>query len=359
MTPLPHSVVSALARTLCTGWIVAAGLGACSSGASPASDESLASNWRCGGNGDAGTVTSGGDGGHAAPLTDAANDGVATPAEAGAASPGWSLVAIDTPLRPFVDYVNVGSSGWSPEADGWPMLAQWENQTTRTAMRFQPFTVGQPLSPAQIMALLPAVAPSSRTIDITASPYNARVSPSDATSALQSALDDAGSMATQGAPVDVLVPAGTFNYSNVLNVPHDVRLRRWPEDSGGILAATDPANSAIHLAGDRSGALFLVVTSPAASTRLTTPQACGIWVGSDGGSLPITHGALAVGNEVVTPAAGHVFGMEEGDLGLQLRSRRIRGFVPPHGPIKSLPGRRKPYTDLGHARGRSLRLRWL
>jgi hypothetical protein len=234
---------------------------------------------------------------------------------AGGPASGWNLVAIDTPLRTYVDYVNVPSSGvWTPEANGWPMLAQWENQTSRTGMRFQSFTPGATLRPRQIIGLLPIVAVSSHTIDITAAPYNAPTAPADATSAIQSALDAAGSAATQAAPVDVLVPAGTFNHSGVLTVPHDVRLRRWPEDSGGTLHATDADQSAIHLSGDRSGALFLVMTSPS-TVRTTTPASGGLWIGPATAAGAMVHEPLVVGNEIATPAAAHVFGLaEEGGL---------------------------------------------
>jgi hypothetical protein len=120
-------------------------------------------------------------------------------------------------------------------------------------------------------------------------------------------------MATPTAPVDVRVPAGTFDHSGVLNVPQDVRLRRWPEGSGGTLVATNPAQSAIHLAGDRSGALFLVLTSPSSSTRLSTPQSTGIWVGGNGATDPKVKDTLVIGNEVATPGSAHVFAI--GDQG--------------------------------------------
>jgi hypothetical protein len=208
--------------------------------------------------------------------------------------------------------VDVPPSGaWTPEANGWPILAQWEKQTTRTGMRFQSFTPGATLTPAQIIALLPRVAPAARFVDITVAPYSAPVAPADATSAIQAALNAAGAMATPAAPVDVRVPAGTFDHSGVLNVPQDVRLRRWPEDSGGALVATNPSQSAIHLAGNRSGALFLVLKSPSSSTRLSAPASMGIWVGGNVPSDPKVEDTLVIGNEVATPAAGHVFAMGE------------------------------------------------
>jgi hypothetical protein len=225
---------------------------------------------------------------------------------------GWSLVAIDTPLRTYLDYVDVPDSGvWTPEADGWPLLAQWQGETTRTGMRFQSFSPGQTLTAKQILALLPALQVSTQTLDITAAPYNAAVAPADATTAIQNALTAAGKLATPTAPVDVLVPAGTYNFGTVLTVPQDVRLRGWPEGSGGTLAATDPANSAVHLSGDRAGALFLTMSSPSSTARLTTPQACGIWIGGADVGATTTHDTIVVGNEVVTPAAAHVFAIQE------------------------------------------------
>ncbi len=252
-------------------------------------------------------------GADASSLGDSASD-VPSPGDGGPTA-GWNLVAIDTPLRTYLDYVNVPSSGvWTPEASGWPLLAQWEQQSTRTAMRFQSFSPGETLAPRQIMALLPLALASAHTIDITASPYSAPVAPADATKAIQAALDAAGRVATQAAPVDVLVPAGTFNHSGVLTVPHDVRLRGWPEGTGGVLQATDASNSAIHLSGDRSGALFLVLTSPA-TTRLTTPQASGLWVGAAQAGGAMIHEPLVVGTEVSTSASAHVFAIgEEGGL---------------------------------------------
>ena len=248
------------------------------------------------------------------PSADSATDGPVTSSDGGPGgpTPGWNLVAIDTPLRTYLDYVNVPPSGvWTPEVSGWPMLAQWEKQTTRSGMRFQSFTPGATLTPKQILALLPALAVASRTLDITAAPYGAKVAPADATSAIQAALDAAGSMATQASPVDVLVPAGTFNHSGVLTVPHDVRLRRWPEDSGGTLHATDQDNSSVHLAGDRSGALFLVLTI-ASTSRTSTPASGGIWVGAATTGVATTHEPLVVGNDT---AGAHVFALaEEGGL---------------------------------------------
>ncbi len=231
------------------------------------------------------------------------------------ATPGWNLVAIDTPKRTYLDYVLVPSSGeWSPDTAGLPQLAQWEAVTAHAAVRFRRFTPGDVLTPEEIMALLPAARPSASSLSITDAPYSAAPSPADATTAIQKALDDAAAMAKPGAPVDVLVPSGIFNYSAVLKVGADVHLRRSPEDSGGVLHATNPAQEAVRLAADRSAALFLRLTY-AATTRLTTAQSSGIWVGYDHLGVPFVHDTLVVGNEVDTPASAHVFGYaEEGGL---------------------------------------------
>jgi hypothetical protein len=224
---------------------------------------------------------------------------------------GSSLVAIDTPARTYLDLVDVPPSGlWAPETSGWPTMAQWEHQTVRTGLRVLPFTPGGTPTPQQIIALLPQLALASRTIDITAAPYNAPVAPADARPAIQAALDDAAAIATPGAPVDVLVPPGVFDHSEVLVVKHDVRLRRWPEDSGGVLQATNPLASAVHLAGDRSAALFLVMQS-SGTARTSTPWSANIWVGGGDNIITSVQNTVVVGNDVSTPASGHIFALGE------------------------------------------------
>jgi hypothetical protein len=222
-------------------------------------------------------------------------------------SPGWYLAAIDTASRTYLDYVQVPAGGsWWPEVDGWPLIAQWEKETTAKAVRFLAFTPGDTVSVANIVALLPATARANRTIDITAAPYRAPVSPGDATKAIQAALDAAKAMADSTHPVDVIVPPGTYLYGAVLEVAADVRLR----GTGGVLQATQPAHAAVHLGGDRSGALFLKVTSPATS-RGTTPDCSGIWVGARTSSAAPVHDTLVVGNEVVQSMGAHFIGLAE------------------------------------------------
>ncbi|HEX3596341.1 MAG TPA: hypothetical protein VHU80_14625, partial [Polyangiaceae bacterium] len=258
----------------------------------------------------AGATSSGGAGGTAS----GGAGGTASVGGSGGAiavSAGWNLVAIDTPRRTYLDYVEVPASGtWKPETDHFPALATWENQTAYSALRFQPYKPGDALTPAQIMALLPVTRRASVSISITDKPYQAPPAPADATSAIQKALDDAAAMAKPASPVDVLVPTGTFAYSAALRIGADVRLRRFPEDTGGALHATNPANSAIHLAGDRSGALFLELNFGAKS-RDTTARASGIWVGNDDSNGAFVHDTLVIGNEVAQSASAHVFAAGE------------------------------------------------
>jgi hypothetical protein len=233
-------------------------------------------------------------------------------------------VAIDTPVRTYLDMVKIDPEAighWQPDSGGWPLLAQWENATKARAVRSKAFSVGQTLSPSEIIALLPSLAPASTTLDIASAPYRAPPSPADATAAIQSALDDASRMAAPGRPVDVLVPAGTYDHSAVLEVASDVRLR----GEGGILRATDPAKSAIHLVGSRSGALFLVLTVQA-SRRASTAESSGIWVGPAKGSLAPVRDAVVVGNEIAGPSGAHVLGIAE-DGGLWAFNYAHDGFA--------------------------------
>jgi hypothetical protein len=220
---------------------------------------------------------------------------------------GWYLVAIDTPTRTYLDYVKVAAGGtWRPEVNGWPLLAQWDKESIATALRFLAFTPGDVVSTANIVTLLPALAPAPRTLDITAAPYGAKVSPADATKAIQAALNDAKTLANPNHPVDVVVPPGTYSYSAVLLVGADVRLR----GTGGVLQATQPAQAAVHLSGDRSGALFLKLTSPATS-RGSTPNASGIWVGAGSASGTIVHDTLVIGNDVSRSMGAHILALRE------------------------------------------------
>src|SRR5205085_11138685 len=75
------------------------------------------------------------------------------------------------------------------------------------------------------------------------------------------------------------------------------------------LHAKNPGAAAVHLAGDRSGALFLALDF-GASARLTTPQASGIWVGDDATGA-FVHDVLVVGNDVAASASAHVFAVRE------------------------------------------------
>jgi hypothetical protein len=199
---------------------------------------------------------------------------------------------------------------WNPRREGWPALAEWEHATEVAGLRHVAFAPGQALTEAQIVELLPALAPAATTLDITAAPYGARQSPADATAPIQAALNDARRRASPAHPVDVVIPAGTYAHSGVLDVGPDVRLR----GQGGVLVATRPQTAAVHLAGNRSAALFLALETNA-TARLALPDSDGIWVGPRSAHETPVHDTIVVGNTVVGPAGAHIFGMaEEGGL---------------------------------------------
>jgi hypothetical protein len=229
------------------------------------------------------------------------------------AGPGWHVVAVDTPRRTYLDVVPVSPHGraWSPELDGWPMLAQWENVSEHGGIRtlqFEPDGGAAP-SAQQIAQLLPKTA-LGRNLSVADAPgCSTKPSPRDAGAQIQCALDAAGREANPHSPVNVIVPPGNWTFGKVLVVPADVRLVGAP---GSTLSALDPAHAAVNLAGNRSGALFLTLTSPNAIARLSTPQACGIWVGAASSrTQQKTQDTMVIGNEVVGSAAAHVFAMGE------------------------------------------------
>ncbi len=191
------------------------------------------------------------------------------------------------------------------------MLAQWENVSEYSGVRTLPFQPdgGPAPSVQQIMQLLPKTA-LGRNLSVSDAPgCSTKPAPSDAGAQIQCALDAAARDATPDSPVNVVVPPGNWTFSRVLVVPDDVRLVGAP---GSTLSALDPAHSAVNLAGNRSGALFLTLTSPNAVARLSTPQACGIWVGAASSrTKQRTLDTLVIGNEVIGSAAAHVFAMGE------------------------------------------------
>lgn len=222
-------------------------------------------------------------------------------------APGTYLVAIDTPVRTYLDYVHVGARrGWDPATDGWPLLATWEGVHSAVGVRLLPFTPGQVVSRSDIETLLPATARARRSVCIVDAPFGALPSPRDSTMAIQRALDAARSMATPEQPVDVIVPTGSFNYSDILDVGADVRLR----GEGGVLNATRADASAIHLMGDRSGALFLTIRSQA-NSRESSVRHSGIWVGPSRASGAPVRNVWVVGNEVIQTKSAHFVGIAE------------------------------------------------
>jgi hypothetical protein len=231
-------------------------------------------------------------------------------ARAAELSPGSYLVAVDTPVRTYLDMIRISpGETWNPDAPGWPKLAEWENARTRTApLRFEAFSPGEVLSTEQINALLPATAAAAaaRVIDITADPYRCRTAPADATACLQSALNAAGRLASRGKPVDVLVPAGVYDHERVLEVGADVRLR----GAGGTLRGTNPAASAIRLVGDRSGVLFLKVQGVATARRMNYASS-GIWIEPKSSADAFVYDTLVIGNEITGTAGAHVVALGE------------------------------------------------
>ena len=228
-------------------------------------------------------------------------------------APMWQVVAVDTPKRTYLDVVRVSPRGraWSPELDGWPMLAQWENVSEYSGIRTLRFKLDGGLAPSaqQITQLLPKTALGRNMSIATAPGCSTKPDPYDAGAQIQCALDAAAREANPHSPVNVMVPPGNWTFSKVLVVPADVRLVGAP---GSTLSALDPAHAAVNLAGNRSGALFLTLTSPNAVERLSTPQACGLWVGAASSrTQQRTLDTLLIGNEVIGSAAAHVFAMGE------------------------------------------------
>jgi hypothetical protein len=133
---------------------------------------------------------------------------------------------VDTPTRTYLDLVAVpvGGRAWSPDEDGWPLLAQWERATsTHSAIRtLSPFAPGDVLPPEQIVSFLPRAA-LGRNISITDAPCSA-CTPADATKAIQCALDTAGQLASEDSPVNVIVPEGNWTFSAVLEVRGPARI---------------------------------------------------------------------------------------------------------------------------------------
>lgn len=185
----------------------------------------------------------------------------------------WQLVAMDTPEgRTYLDLVPVPPNGrsWTPELDGWPLLAQWENVSEHAGIRALDFVPDGQAAPSvkQITELLPIIK-LGRKLMVTDAPCSAKPAPNDASAQIQCALDTAAREATEHSPINVIVPAGNWSFSKVLVVPADVRL---VGAAGAILSALNPAEAAVNLRGNRSGVLFLTLTSPNAVARLSTPQ---------------------------------------------------------------------------------------
>ncbi|NMM02202.1 hypothetical protein HHL24_30290 [Paraburkholderia sp. RP-4-7] len=134
----------------------------------------------------------------------------------------------------------------------------------------------QPTAPASSPTAASSATPASSTtptsgvISITQSPYNADpTGKTDSTNAIQNALTVA---ATNGSSVSI--PAGTFVYSNVLNV---AGIKVSGVGKASILKATNFNNQAVHLTGTGASLSNLAITS-AATTRLSPYQTSAVWI---------------------------------------------------------------------------------
>ena len=286
---------------------------------------------------------------------DAASDARSGP---DAVSPGWNLVAMDTAQRTYLDYVNVPASRRMDAGKrSLPALATWENQTTYSALRFQPCAGGSPRHPTNTWRSFPRhVARRSPSQSRTAHTRR-RPRPPTPPRHPEGARRRGGDGASPAPPWMSSFRQGTFDYSAVLRVGADVRLRRFPEDTGGTLKATKPATGAIHLAGDRSGALFLVLNfgatargtsrrrpgSGAATTAAPSCTTCSSWAMTSR-SRPARMSSASPRREVSGPST------------MRTTATPTRS---PHAGIARLPGHRQPRADRGGPRRRPVRVRQL
>jgi hypothetical protein len=128
----------------------------------------------------------------------------------------------------------------------------------------------QSTPPASSPTPASSATPASGVISITQSPYNADATgKTDSTNAIQNALTVA---AENGSSVSI--PAGTFVYSNVLNV-NGIAVSGVGKAS--ILKATNFDNQAVHLTGTGGSLSNLAITS-AATTRLSPYQTSAVWI---------------------------------------------------------------------------------
>jgi hypothetical protein len=126
--------------------------------------------------------------------------------------------------------------------------------------------------PASVANKAEAVKPATTcSVSITQSPYNADpTGTTDSTTAIQNALNYA---ATNGC--GVTIPAGTFLYSNVLDVG---QISVTGVGVTSILKATNFTDEAVHLTGTTGASLNNFAISSAATTRLSTLQSAAVWI---------------------------------------------------------------------------------
>ena len=211
----------------------------------------------------------GGTGGTAAPAIDAGDSDAAHALDASAeadadadagstqVTPGWKLVAVDTARRTYLDYVEVPASS----ARGRRMRM---NCLRSRAGRSKPST-RRSVSRSLRLATCSRRNRSSRCY-----PHSRRLprrsrspirrtrraaAPADASNAIQAALD-AAQMASEGHPVDVLVPPGTFDHSKELTVAA-LLARESSYQTYGVFDITVRHNTIAHanLGGSHDGLL--------------------------------------------------------------------------------------------------------
>ncbi|MDR8401749.1 glycoside hydrolase family 55 protein [Paraburkholderia sp. USG1] len=141
---------------------------------------------------------------------------------------------------------------------------------TATANRMRRPTATSSTPAASSPAAASSATPASNVISITQSPYNADpTGKTDSTNAIQNALTVAAQNGSS-----VTIPAGTFVYSNVINV-NGIALSGVGKTS--ILKATNVNGEAIHLTGT-GGSLSNFAVTTAANSRLSAWETAMVWI---------------------------------------------------------------------------------
>ena len=189
-----------------------------------------------------------------------------------------------------------------------PALATWENETTYSALRFQPCAGRGARHPTNAWRSCPR--PSARRSPSPSRTAHTRRRPRPPTPPRPSRRRSTTRRRWRvpRAPVDVLVPAG------------DVQLLGRAPGRCGRPPAPLPRGHGRHAEGHEARHRSHPPRGrpqrrplPGAELRRdgarSQPQASGIWSGDDGGSF--VHDVLVVGDDVAQSASAHVFGQSE------------------------------------------------